>query len=73
MNLTYSNQKYHDVFSQHTPIFSHRIHGIEAWLLKKAIQALAQEGKAELIASASNEDADCGVKFFWLIHAIQHI
>ena len=48
-----------------TLLFSHtEFHGIEAWLLKKAIQALAQEGKAELIASASNEDADCGVKFF---------
>ena len=38
--------------------------GIELWMLKKSIQALAKEGKAELIPGSSPDDSDAGVKFF---------
>ena len=33
-------------------------------MLKKAILALAREGKAELIQGSSPDDSDAGVKFF---------
>ena len=33
-------------------------------MLKKSIQALAKEGKAELISGSSPDDSDAGVKFF---------
>ena len=36
-------------------------HGIEMWLLKRALQTLEAEGKAELMSFDGNE----GVKFFW--------
>ena len=39
-------------------------YGIELWMLKKAIQALAKQGKAELIPGSSPDDSDAGVKFF---------
>ena len=37
-------------------------HGIEMWLLKKAIQSLALSGQAELISTS--DESDTGVKFF---------
>ena len=39
-------------------------YGIELWMLKKAIHALAKQGKAELIPGSSTDDSDVGVKFF---------
>jgi hypothetical protein len=33
-------------------------------MLKKTIQALAKEGKAELIPGSSPDDSDAGIKFF---------
>ena len=33
-------------------------------MLKKAIQALARQGKAELIPGSSPDDSDAGIKFF---------
>ena len=39
-------------------------YGMELWMLKKAIEALAREGKAELIPGSSPDDSDAGVKFF---------
>ena len=39
-------------------------YGIEIWLLKKAIQSLTKQGKAELIVGTSLDDSDTGVKFF---------
>ena len=39
-------------------------HDIELWMLKKAVEALAREGKAELIPGSSPDDSDAGVKFF---------
>ena len=33
-------------------------------MLKKAIQALAKQGKGELILGSSPDDSDAGVKFF---------
>ena len=33
-------------------------------MLRKAIQALANEGKAELIPGANPDGSDAGVKFF---------
>ena len=44
--------------------FSLEFYGIEVWLLKKAISALASQGKAELIAGSSSDDSNIGVKFF---------
>ena len=44
-------------------------YGMELWMLKKAIEALAKEGKAELIPGSSPDDSDAGVKFFsWQQH-----
>ena len=39
-------------------------YGIELWVLKRAIQSLAREGKAELIPGESADGSDAGVKFF---------
>ena len=39
-------------------------YGIEVWVLQRAIQALAREGKAELIQGESADGSDAGVKFF---------
>lgn len=39
-------------------------YNIELWMLKKAIEALAKEGKAELIPGSNSDDSDAGVKFF---------
>ena len=33
-------------------------------MLKKAIQALSKQGKAELMLGTSPDDSDAGVKFF---------
>ena len=33
-------------------------------MLKKAVQALVREGKAELIPGVNPDDSDAGVKFF---------
>ena len=37
---------------------------MESWMLKKAIMALAKEGKAEYIPGSAPDDSDAGVKFF---------
>jgi ESCRT-II complex subunit VPS25 len=39
-------------------------HEIELWVLQRSIQALAREGKAELIPGDSADGSDAGVKFF---------
>lgn len=39
-------------------------YGIELWVLQRAIQSLAREGKAELIPGDSVDGSDAGVKFF---------
>ena len=39
-------------------------YGIELWMLKKAIEALSREGKAELIPGENLDGSDAGVKFF---------
>ena len=33
-------------------------------MVKRAVQALARQGKAELIAGNNPDDSDAGVKFF---------
>ena len=38
--------------------------GIELWVLQRAIQSLAREGKAEIIPGESADGSDAGVKFF---------
>ena len=37
---------------------------MEPWMMKKAILALAREGKAEYIPGISPDNSDAGVKFF---------
>lgn len=37
---------------------------MEPWMVKKAIYALAREGKAEYIPGSAPDDSDAGVKFF---------
>lgn len=37
---------------------------MEPWMVKKAIHALAREGKAEFIPGSNPDDSDAGVKFF---------
>lgn len=44
--------------------FVTEFYGVELWMLRKAIQALANEGKAELIPGANPDGSDAGVKFF---------
>lgn len=39
-------------------------YGMEPWMMKKAIHALAREGKAEFIPGSNPDDSDAGVKFF---------
>lgn len=39
-------------------------HGMELWMIKRAIQALARLGKAELIQGSNADGSDAGVKFF---------
>ena len=39
-------------------------YGIELWMLRKAIEALGREGKAELIPGDNPDGSDAGVKFF---------
>ena len=39
-------------------------HNMEPWMLKKAILALAKQGKAEYIPGTTPDDSDAGVKFF---------
>lgn len=36
---------------------------MEPWMVKKAILALAKEGKAEYIPGLAPDDSDAGVKF----------
>ena len=49
-------------------------YGMELWMLKKAIEALAKEGKAELIPGSSPDDSDAGVKFFsWQQHLYNRV
>ena len=43
---------------------STEFYGIELWVLQRAIQSLAKEGKAELIPGGSADGSDAGVKFF---------
>ena len=39
-------------------------HGMELWMVLKAIAALSKEGKAELIPGSNPDNSDAGVKFF---------
>ena len=39
-------------------------HGIDIWMLKRAVAALQRQGKAELILGMAPDDSDSGVKFF---------
>lgn len=39
-------------------------YGMEPWMVKKAIYALAREGKAEFIPGSNPDDSDAGIKFF---------
>ena len=39
-------------------------HGMELWMLKRAVEALAREGKAEFIPGSNPDDSDAGIKFF---------
>jgi ESCRT-II complex subunit VPS25 len=39
-------------------------YNMEPWMVKKAIMALALEGKAEYIPGSNPDDSDAGVKFF---------
>jgi len=44
--------------------FLTEFYGIELWMLRKAIEALGREGKAELIPGDNPDGSDAGVKFF---------
>lgn len=39
-------------------------YNMEPWMVKKAIMALAREGKAEYIPGTTPDNSDAGVKFF---------
>ncbi|XP_062518764.1 vacuolar protein-sorting-associated protein 25-like [Corticium candelabrum] len=39
-------------------------HGIELWLLNRALRVMEKQGKAELLAGSSPDGSDSGVKFF---------
>jgi ESCRT-II complex subunit VPS25 len=39
-------------------------HGIELWLLQRALGVLERQGKAELVPGSSADRSDWGVKFF---------
>lgn len=47
-----------------SPTLLIEFHGIDVWMLKRAIAALQRQGKAELLPGTAPDDSDSGVKFF---------
>jgi hypothetical protein len=45
-------------------LFEIEFYNIEPWMLKKAVMALQNEGKAEYIPGVNPDESDAGVKFF---------